>query len=441
MRSTPSSRLLLTTATLALPLALAGPLFAAEPTGTAWTRHTVDSTISGSDGVRLGDVNGDGLPDITTGWEEDGIIRVYLHPGNAAVGEPWPNVQVGLAPSVEDAVFVDLDGDGAVDVVGSTEGDDRTVYVYWAPSDPAAYTNPDAWTREAFPAPQQQWMYAVPADVDGLNGIDLIVGAKNQGGQIGILVAPENPRDLAAWRYVPIGDTGWTMTLSLRDIDADGDDDIVFADRRVTQEPDRGDLRGLRWLENPGKDSDALFQPWTNRVIGRPGTEVMFSGAGDFDGDGDIDYVVPSIVTGEGDARDSGELTWIENVWDGVGKPSFADGDFIEHAIPWPDNVGRAKAAAFGDFDLDGRQDIVLTFEEADEGRHGLVWLSYEGTPQEPTWTVRTLSGVDGVKHDDAILVDIDGDGDLDVFTTEERLEREGLPRGLGVIWYENPTR
>ena len=51
------------------------------------------------------------------------------------------------------------------------------------------------------------------------------------------------------------------------------------------------------------------------------------------------------------------------------------------------------------------------------------------------------MSGVDGIKHDDATLVDIDRDGDLDVFTTEERLPRAGLPTGLGVIWYENPVR
>jgi hypothetical protein len=31
-------------------------------------------------------------------------------------------------------------------------------------------------------------------------------------------------------------------------------------------------------------------------------------------------------------------------------------------------------------------------------------------------------------------LVDLDGDGDLDVLTCEERA-------GLGVIWYENPAR
>jgi uncharacterized protein YuzE len=404
---------------------------AAEPKGPAWERHTVDDTISGSDGVRFADANGDGLQDIATGWEEDGIIRAYLNPGAGAVRGAWPSIQVGQAPSVEDAVLVDLDKDGAVDVVGSTEGDERSVYVYWAPT----------WTRQRLPAPAQQWMFTVPADVDGRNGTDLIVGAKNAGGEIGILVAPPNARDLAAWRYVPIGAVGWTMTLALQDVDADGDDDILVADRRPTTQPDRGDLRGLRWLENPGADSDALLQPWTSHLIGRPGVEAMFSGSGDFDGDGDTDYVVPSIVTGEGDARDSGELYWIENVWDGEGPPSAQTGDYVTHEIPWPDNVGRAKAAAFGDVDLDGRQDIVLTFEEADEGRHGVVWLRQQGPRRKPKWSVRTLSGVDGIKHDDATLIDIDGDGDLDVFTTEERLPRADRPTGLGVIWYENPAR
>jgi hypothetical protein len=418
----------------------APPAFAAEPEGRAWTRHTVDSSISGADGVRLGDVNGDGLADIATGWEEDGRVRAYLHPGFGAVRDPWPSVQVGLAPSVEDAVFVDLDRDGAVDVVGSTEGDERSIYVYWAPKDPDAYGDASAWKRERLPAPVQQWMFTVPANIDGKYGSDLVVGAKNAGGEVGILVAPRDARDLAGWRYVPISAVGWTMTLTLQDVDADGDQDILLADRRKTQ-PDRGDLRGLRWLENPGARRGALDRPWANHFIGRRGVEAMFSGSGDFDRDGDIDYVVPSIVSGAGAGRDSGELYWIENVWDGHGPPSEASGDFVEHRIPWPDNVGRAKAAAFGDVDRDGRKDVVLTFEEADGGRHGLVWLRQQGRKRNPTWAVRTLSGVDGIKHDDATLIDIDGDRDLDVFTTEERLPRAGRPTGLGLIWYENPTR
>ena len=44
------------------------------------------------------------------------------------------------------------------------------------------------------------------------------------------------------------------------------------------------------------------------------------------------------------------------------------------------------------------------------------------------------ISGPRGVKFDLLQLLDVDGDGDLDVLTCEER-------HNLGVVWYENPAR
>ncbi len=96
---------------------------------TPWARHVIDDSYSGADGVRLADVNNDGLMDIATGWEEGGRTKVYINPGYEGVKDPWPAVLVAETPDVEDAVFADLDGDGAVDVISSTEGKTKKIFV------------------------------------------------------------------------------------------------------------------------------------------------------------------------------------------------------------------------------------------------------------------------------------------------------------------------
>ena len=140
----------------------------AEP----WRRHTIDRSSRGADGVRLADVNGDGLPDITTGWEEGGVVRVDVNPGPNRTKRSWPAVTVGRVASPEDAVFVDLDGDGATDVVSSCEGETKTVFVHWAPRDPQQYLDSNAWKTEAVActAGESHWMYAVALQVDGAGG-------------------------------------------------------------------------------------------------------------------------------------------------------------------------------------------------------------------------------------------------------------------------------
>ena len=100
--------------------------FALSTAAAPWKMHIIDNTSRGADGVRLADVNGDGRPDIVTGWEEGGVIRVYHHPGKAKVKQPWPRVQVGKVKSPEDAVFADLDGDGLTLCDGDCDDWDST---------------------------------------------------------------------------------------------------------------------------------------------------------------------------------------------------------------------------------------------------------------------------------------------------------------------------
>jgi hypothetical protein len=380
--------------------------------GAAWRRHVIDDASRGADGVRLADANGDGLPDIVTGWEQGGAIRVCLNPGPERVNARWPAVTVGNVPGVEDAVLVDLDADGALDVVSAAEGKSQVVSVHWAPRQPERFLEASAWSTAPLgqSAGAMMWMFALPLEIDGRNGIDLVAGGKNRDAAIGWFQSPANPRDLAAWQWHKLRDAGWLMSLVAADMDGDGDQDIVFSDRK-------GARSGAYWLENPGPAA-AATSAWREHTIGGVGQQAMFLQLADLDADKLDDVLL---------AAQPKEILWLRRL-DRTGD------SWQSHAIRLPEPTGIAKAVSAGDIDGDGRLDLVFSTEQAKAPRHGLVWLKASGPPQDGLWTAHALSGVDGVKHDLVALVDLDHDGDLDAITTEE-------VKNLGVIWYENPAR
>jgi len=394
--------------------------FVAATASAAWPRHTVDNASAGADGVRLADINGDGRMDIATGWEEGGLTRVYLHPGPDRVRSPWPAVTIGTTPSVEDAVFVDLDADGHVDVVSCCEGATRTVFVHWAPADAPLH---GVWRQDVLgpTAGRMAFMFCLPMQIDGRGPVDLIIGAKNEGAQIGWLRAPDDPRDGEGYTWHQLGPAGWIMSLIAADMDGDGDLDVVTTDRK-------GDLRGCRWLENPGPGS-AQVEPWTNHFIGARDWEVMFMDLADVDGDGRDDAVVAARRAGRSAVLVFDRLDAAGRTWD-------------VREIPFPSNAGIAKAVAVGDLNGDGRHDLAISCEAADKGRRGVMWLEAGSGPAGSFLQAWDVSGPAGIKFDRMELVDLDEDGDLDILTCEERQpDAQGRSRGLGVIWYENPHR
>lgn len=199
------------------------------------------------------------------------------------------------------------------------------------------------------------------------------------------------------------------MSLRTIDMDRDGDLDILTSDRK-------GALRGVRWLENPGPGL-AQSQPWTSHLIAGADKEVMFLTTCDFDKDNQLDVVA---------AVKPREILCCR-------RESTGGKSWDTFSIPFPPNTGTAKGIAVGDIDQDGKLDIVLSCENADDGASGVVWLSYRTAFTDTEWDAHEISGPDGVKFDRIELVDIDADTDLDVVTCEERTN-------LGVIWYENPT-
>ena len=365
----------------------------------AWERHTIDASSRGADGVRLADFDGDGRLDVTVGWEEGGVTRVYRHPGVAAVRDPWPSVTVGATPSVEDAVFVDWVGDGRYDVVSACEGRERVLYRHRAPLELEAWSDPGAWSTEELPGTRDAtlWMFALP--VDGPAGRGLMLGAK--GANAGIDWAPLTEKGIGPIERMV--DAGWIMSLLPYDVDGDGDLDVVASDRR-------GENSGVYWIE-------ATEDGWRPRHVGLRGSEVMFLDVGDLDRDGQPE-IVAAVKPGRVVALDPEEslASWSE-------APLFE----------YPENAGSAKAVKIGDLDRDGILDIAFTSEAAEGAQSGVWAFLREGESIAASGTLTDIGGPDGVKFDRIELVDLDQDGDLDLMTCEER-------DLLGVVWYENPT-
>jgi hypothetical protein len=375
------------------------PAFAATEPDTVWDRHVVDNTSQGADGVRLADVNADGFQDITTGWEEGGVVKVYINPRPARVKTPWPQVIVGQVKSPEDAVFTDVDADGAMDVVSSCEGNERAVYIHWAPQDKSDYLDASQWKTEAIPASRGiRWMFVAPKSRENSRAPRLFAGAKGEGAAIGYFEAGGEPEDLGDWLWRGVHPLGWLMSLVWTDMDGDGDQDLLLSDRK-------GANRGVHWLRNPGGSGE-----WQVLTAGLGDYEVMFLATGDLDGDNLRDIVVA--------CKDAPIMRLERN----------ADGGWSESAIPMPENTGTGKGIGLGDMDGDGLTDIVFTCEHA-ENKRGVMYLAQE---EDGSWAPRDIGGLGGIKFDRVELIDLDADGDLDVLTCEERT-------GLGVIWYENP--
>ncbi|MEW4454953.1 VCBS repeat-containing protein [Bremerella sp. JC817] len=392
---------------LHLPQLLLCLLVVVPAANAQWRRHTIDNTSQGADGVRLHDINQDGLFDLCVGWEEGGIVRIYLHPGKAQVRKPWPAATISKVSSPEDAVFLDLNQDGAVDVVSACEGKERNLFVHWAPTNIDDLLKPEAWRTEVFPGNPKRlmWMFTLPwPNANG--GVDLVAGSKGRGAEVGIF-AQQMPE--LAWKWQPIAPAAWIMSLVSEDINLDGKPDLVYSDRK-------GKDRGIYWV-----DMADLNQPGKPQLLGGVDHEVMFLDIADIDQDGHRDIVAAT--------HDAGLLLLHRRGDAAVFEP-------IE--IPLPGRSGTGKSVKVGDMDGDGQADLVFSCENAN-GKRGIGWLTTPSKSRQDLttarWSLSDISGTtEGIKFDLLQLVDLDQDGDLDVLTCEER-------DNLGVIWYENPSR
>jgi hypothetical protein len=292
---------------------------------------------------------------------------------------PFEKVTIDLGAS-ETCAFADVNRDGKTDIVSGE-------FWYEAPR----------WTPHRFREIPYVNFY-----VDNFS--DLPIDA-DQDGNIDIVSGSWFGRTLSCWRNPGRGAGTWSEQVIekgfpiefafLVDLDNDGRAREIL--------PQFGDAKApLAWYEI--RDGS-----WQKHVVA-PNSYGHGVGAGDLNGDGRTDIVVP---TG-----------WFE------APPDPRAGTWTWHA---EFNLGNSGFIHVIDLNGDGRQDLVTTLAHD----YGIFWME-RGAQGE--WTRRLIDDSWSQAHA-LVLADLNGDGKPDLLTGKRYMAHNGRDPGerepLGVYWYE----
>ncbi|MGF1485224.1 MAG: FG-GAP-like repeat-containing protein [Opitutales bacterium] len=277
------------------------------------------------------DFDGDGWIDIAVTEDNHSSgpakLYVYKNPGSAAAAEGyWQRYQVWSIPSTQhqnDMAIDDLDGDGKMDIVVKSLGDQRLLV--------ALQNDIDDWTVRTWDTNEKnnaEGLSTGDVDYDGVT--DIILS--------GVFWA-SNPTD--KWRtgtptshVIDPDFVGEEVKSEVGDIDGDGIDDIYMGSAERT-------FVFLAWYKAPTNPRD---EPWIRTFIHNPYGKVHYSKLADIDLDGDLDLAI---------GRSFGE----KGVYIYYNADPSGDGSVWNQVAV--DATAGFYAGAAADMDLDGDIDLV----------------------------------------------------------------------------------
>ena len=442
----------------------------------------------GASVASIGDLDGDGVPDLAVGAlrDDDGGFRrgavwiLFMNNDGTVASEQKISASTGdFGGALVSADFFgrsvasigDLDGDGVPDLAVGADGDDDggsirgAVWILFMNSDGTvaseqkisdtqgnfggALDNGDQFGRSV----------ASIGDLDGDSVPDLAVGADfdddggSARGAVWILfmnndgtVASEQKISDTAGNFggdLDDGDQFGTSVASIGDLDGDGVPDLAVG---AQFDDDGGSIRGAVWILFMNSDGTVASEQKISDTQGNFGGALdngdqfgrSVAGIGDLDGDGVPDLAVGAL--GDDDGGSFRGAVWIlfmnnDGTVDSEQKISDTQGNF-NGTLDNSDLFGRS-VAGIGDLDGDGVPDLAVGAQGDDDGggARGAVWIlfmssdgtvaseqkisdtqgNFNGTLDNSDQFGRSVASIGDLDDDDvtdlAVGADRDGDG------------------------------
>jgi len=282
-----------------------------------WTKFIIDAGFLHVMSVDVGDINGDGFPDLVASSWENGRISWWKNSGNPELDWTSFDIVSGWI-NPHDAACHDIDDDGDTDVIGVSSGNNR-ISVFKNSGGPVP-----AWQEEMVTSSFAGAKSVVVEDLDGDSLPDLVAAGDvcddiawwdNHGG---------NP---ILWQkhFITTNFTG-AGGLDITDMNYDGQLDVLGSGWEGNEVS--------YWICN-----DIAGNSWTKNMVTNQMDTVSGAIASDIDLDGDKDIVAVAKIPGE--------LAIF-----------YRNGDTFSKETLYPYFEG-GSALAVTDIDQDGDDDII----------------------------------------------------------------------------------
>ncbi len=348
--------------------------------------------------VVLGDVNGDGKPDLVVPNSGDNTASVLLNtttPGAATASfATQQTFATGSGPFA--VVLMDVNGDGKPDLLVANDGD-NTVSVLRNTTTPGTAT-PSFATQQTFATGHSPLSLAL-GDVNGDGKPDLVAANENDNTLSVLLNTTVLPTATPAFLQAatPAAGSG-PINVAVGDVNGDGKPDLVVANDGGTS----GTVSVLLSTTTPGA-STPTFATQQTFAAGAAGRHPRWVAVGDVNGDGMPDIILP--------IGDDNTLSVLPNTTaPGATTASFATQQTFATG-------GDPQFVAVGDVNGDGKPDLVV----ANFTTRTVSVLLNTTTGSPPTLSFATQQTfATGVGTFSVALGDVNGDGKPDLVVPNE---------------------